>query len=59
MIMMLKVMIVDDDESLVEVVKDILEEEGFEVIPASSGKMSCLVKFLRKHKEMRPNHCGK
>lgn len=32
-----KIMIVDDEESLVELVKAVLEQEGFEVIPAMNG----------------------
>jgi len=39
-----KIMIVDDEESLVELVKGILEEEGFEVITAYSGQ-ECLEKL--------------
>jgi len=37
-------MIVDDEESLVELVKAILEREGFEVIPAYNGD-ECLNKL--------------
>lgn len=36
-----KIMVVDDEENLVELVKAILENEGFEVITASDGK-ECL-----------------
>jgi len=39
-----KIMIVDDEESLVELVKAILEREGFEVIPAYNGD-ECLNKL--------------
>lgn len=41
-----KVMIVDDEESLVELVKVLLEKEGYEVITAYSGK-ECLEKLKR------------
>ena len=37
-------MIVDDEENLVELVKAIFEQEGYEVIPAYSGK-ECLEKL--------------
>lgn len=39
-----KIMIVDDEENLVELVKAIFEQEGYEVIPAYSGK-ECLEKL--------------
>jgi CheY-like chemotaxis protein len=39
-----KIMIVDDEENLVELVKAIFESEGYEVIPAYSGK-ECLEKL--------------
>jgi CheY-like chemotaxis protein len=39
-----KIMIVDDEENLVELVKAIFENEGYEVIPAYSGK-ECLEKL--------------
>ncbi|MEM5834263.1 MAG: response regulator [Candidatus Aenigmatarchaeota archaeon] len=39
-----KIMIVDDEENLVELVKAIFEREGYEVIPAYSGK-ECLEKL--------------
>ena len=45
-----KVMIVDDEESLVELVKVLLEKEGFEVITAYSGK-----ECLEKLKKVRPD----
>ncbi|MGC8812226.1 MAG: response regulator [Candidatus Aenigmatarchaeota archaeon] len=41
---MKKIMIVDDEENLVELVKAIFEQEGYEVIPAYSGK-ECLEKL--------------
>jgi len=37
-------MIVDDEENLVELVKAIFEQEGYEVIPAYNGK-ECLEKL--------------
>ncbi len=39
-----KIMIVDDEESLVELVKALMEQENYEVIPAMSGK-ECLEKL--------------
>lgn len=39
-------MIVDDEENMVELVKAILEKEGFEVIPAYNG-MECLEKLKK------------
>jgi len=39
-----KIMIVDDEETLVELVKTILGQEGFEVIGVNSGK-ECLEKL--------------
>lgn len=36
-----KIMVVDDEENLLELVKAVLEEEGFEVIDVSSGQ-ECL-----------------
>ncbi|MEM5879073.1 MAG: response regulator [Candidatus Aenigmatarchaeota archaeon] len=41
---MKKIMIVDDEENLVELVKAIFEQEGYEVIPAYSGR-ECLEKL--------------
>lgn len=41
-----KVMVVDDEENLVELVKAVLEQEGFEVIPAYSGR-ECLDKLKK------------
>jgi len=45
-----KIMVVDDEEDLLELVKAIFEEEGFEVIPASSG-----AECLEKLKEVKPD----
>jgi len=39
-----KIMTVDDEENLIELVKAILETEGYEVIAASNGK-ECLEKL--------------
>jgi len=39
-----KIMVVDDEETLVELVKAVLEQEGLEVISADSGK-ECLKKL--------------
>jgi CheY-like chemotaxis protein len=39
-----KIMIVDDEENVLELIKAILEREGFEVIPAISGR-ECLDKL--------------
>ena len=41
-----KIMVVDDEENLLELVKAILENEGFEVITAPSGK-DCLEKLKK------------
>lgn len=45
-----KIMIVDDEVNILELVKVILEQEGFEVISVSSGK-ECLDKL----KEVKPD----
>jgi len=45
-----KIMVVDDEETLVELVKAILEEEGFDVITAYSGG-ECLDKL----KDVKPD----
>ncbi|MEM5790469.1 MAG: response regulator [Candidatus Aenigmatarchaeota archaeon] len=45
-----KVMIVDDEENMVELVRAILEKEGFEIISAYSGK-----ECLEKLKEVKPD----
>jgi len=45
-----KIMIVDDEENLVELVKAIFENEGYEVIPAYSGK-----ECLEKLKKVKPD----
>ncbi len=45
-----KIMIVDDEESLSELVKAILEREGFDVIIANSG-----VECLEKLKTVQPD----
>ena len=45
-----KIMVVDDEESLRELVKVILEQEGFKVITAKSGQ-ECLDKL----KEVKPD----
>jgi len=45
-----KIMIVDDEENLVELVKAILGQEGFEVIDADSGQ-----ECLEKLKEVKPD----
>jgi CheY-like chemotaxis protein len=39
-----KIMVVDDEESLIELVKAVLEHEGFDVIPAMNGE-ECLEKL--------------
>ncbi|MEE9323116.1 MAG: response regulator [Candidatus Aenigmarchaeota archaeon] len=39
-----KIMIVDDDESLIEALTAVLEREGYEIIPAISGE-ECLEKL--------------
>jgi CheY-like chemotaxis protein len=39
-----KIMVVDDEENLIELVKAILETEGYEVMTASNGK-ECLEKL--------------
>lgn len=43
-------MIVDDEENMVELVRAILEKEGFEIISAYSGK-----ECLEKLKEVKPD----
>jgi len=45
-----KIMVVDDEENLLELVKTLLEQEGFEVITASSGK-----ECLEKLKKVKPD----
>jgi len=45
-----KIMIVDDEEGLIELVKAILEEEGYEVITAMDGK-----ECLEKLKKVKPD----
>jgi len=45
-----KIMIVDDEENILELVKAILEQEGFDVVGASSGQ-ECLDKL----KEVKPD----
>lgn len=45
-----KVMVVDDEKDLVELVTAVLENEGFEVVPANSGK-----ECLEKLKKVKPN----
>ena len=45
-----KIMVVDDEENLLELVKAILEQAGFEVITASSGK-----ECLEKLKKVKPD----
>ena len=45
-----KIMIVDDEPSLIELVSAILEEEGFEVIPCVNGKQA-----LEKLKTEKPD----
>lgn len=45
-----KIMVVDDEENLLELVKTIFEKEGFEVISASNGK-----ECLEKLKEVKPD----
>jgi CheY-like chemotaxis protein len=42
--MMYKIMVVDDEEDFVEVIKITLEKEGYDVIPVYSGK-ECLEKL--------------
>jgi two-component system alkaline phosphatase synthesis response regulator PhoP len=44
-----KIMVVDDEENLVELVKTILEREEFEVISANNGQ-----ECLNKLKEVKP-----
>jgi CheY-like chemotaxis protein len=41
-----KIMVVDDEENFVELVKAVLETEGFEVMPAYSGR-ECLDKLKK------------
>ena len=41
-----KIMVVDDEENIVELVRALLEKEGFKVIPAYSG-MECLAKLKK------------
>ena len=45
-----KIMIVDDEEILIELVKAVLEQEGFEVIGVNSGK-----ECLEKLEKVKPN----
>ncbi len=45
-----KIMVVDDEENLLELVKTLLEQEGFEVVTASSGE-----ECLEKLKKVRPD----
>ena len=45
-----KIMIVDDEDNLIELVTAILEQEGYEVIPASSGQEA-----LEKLKSVKPD----
>lgn len=45
-----RIMVVDDEENLLELVKTLLEQEGFEVITASSGK-----ECLEKLKKVKPD----
>ena len=45
-----KIMIVDDEENILELVKVLLEQEGFEVLTASSGK-----ECLEKLKKVKPD----
>jgi CheY-like chemotaxis protein len=45
-----KIMVVDDEESLIELVKAVLEQEGYEIITAMDGEEA-----LDKLKTMRPD----
>jgi CheY-like chemotaxis protein len=45
-----KIMIVDDEESLVELVTAILEQEGYEIIPAMNGEEA-----LEKLRTVKPD----
>ncbi|MEE9323089.1 MAG: response regulator [Candidatus Aenigmarchaeota archaeon] len=45
-----KILVVDDEENLIELVTEILEQEGYEVIPAFNGE-ECLDKL----KMVRPD----
>jgi CheY-like chemotaxis protein len=45
-----KIMVVDDEENLVELVKKLLEQEGYEVVTALNGK-----KCLNKLKTFKPD----
>ena len=45
-----KIMVVDDEENLLELVKAVLEQEGFEVITASNGP-----ECLEKLKKVKPD----
>jgi CheY-like chemotaxis protein len=44
---MLKILLVEDDAPLLEVMRCLLESEGYEVCPAVNGKrpLICLVQF--------------
>lgn len=44
------IMIVDDEESLIELVTAVLEQEGYEIIPATNGE-----ECLEKLKTMKPD----
>lgn len=44
--MVKRIMVVDDEENLVELVRAVLEQEGFEVIGVNSGK-ECLDKLTK------------
>ena len=45
-----KIMVVDDEESLIELVTAVLEQEGYEIIPASNGEEA-----LEKLKTVKPD----
>lgn len=45
-----KIMVVDDEESLIELVTAILEQEGYEVVSAMNGE-----ECLEKLKNVKPN----
>ena len=47
---MVKIMVVDDEPNLIELVSAVLEVEGFEIIPASSGK-----ECIEKLKSVKPD----